>query len=52
MKKTDELQTIKLDGKIMLLSALSHIGESLGIDSYLSEDIIIGRWAAGGMLPL
>ena len=36
------LKTIRLDGKITLLSALSHIGESLGTDSYLSEDIIIG----------
>jgi hypothetical protein len=33
---------IKLDGKITLLSPLSHIGESLGIDSYLSTDYIIG----------
>ena len=40
--KINELRTIRLDGKITLLSALSHIGESLGTDSYLSEDIIIG----------
>ncbi|MBW2672558.1 MAG: hypothetical protein JRD89_03965 [Deltaproteobacteria bacterium] len=32
---------IRLDGKITLLSPLSHIGESLGVDSYLSTDIII-----------
>jgi len=38
----NEFRTIRLDGKITLLSALSHIGESLGTDSYLSEDIIIG----------
>lgn len=35
-------KTIRLDGKITLLSPLSHIGESLGIDSYLSTDTIIG----------
>ena len=33
---------IRLDGKITLLSPLSHIGESLSVDSYLSEDTIIG----------
>lgn len=38
VKQTD----IKLDGKITLLSPLSHIGESLGIDSYLSTDWIVG----------
>lgn len=38
----EKYRTIRLDGKITLLSALSHIGESLGTDSYLSEDIIIG----------
>lgn len=37
-----ENRTIRLDGKITLLGPLSHIGESLGIDSYLSTDIIIG----------
>ena len=41
-EKISGLKTIRLDGKITLLSALSHIGESLGIDSYLSSDIIIG----------
>lgn len=40
--KMNELKTIRLDGKITLLAPLSHIGESLGIDSYLSSDIIIG----------
>ena len=34
--------TLRLDGTITMLSPLSHIGESLGIDSYLSTDIIIG----------
>ena len=33
---------LKLDGLITLLSPLSHIGESLGVDSYLSTDYIIG----------
>ncbi|MGQ9824634.1 MAG: hypothetical protein ACUVSK_06495 [Desulfotomaculales bacterium] len=33
---------LRLDGKITLLSPLSHIGESIGTDSYLSEDLIIG----------
>lgn len=33
---------IRLDGKITLLSPLSHIGESIGPDSYLSQDIVIG----------
>lgn len=33
---------IRLDGKITLLSPLSHIGESTGPDSWLSQDIIIG----------
>lgn len=33
---------IRLDGKITLLSPLSHIGESIGPDSFLSQDIIIG----------
>lgn len=37
-----KFKTIRLDGKITLLSPLSHIGESLGTDSYLSEDVIIG----------
>ena len=41
-EKINGLKTIRIDGKITLLSALSHIGESLGIDSYLSSDIIIG----------
>jgi CRISPR type IV-associated protein Csf2 len=39
MEKTYNL---RLDGIITLLSPLSHIGESLGIDSYLSTDIIVG----------
>lgn len=34
--------SIRLDGKISLLSPLSHIGESHGPDSYLSESTIIG----------
>lgn len=38
----EKYRTIRLDGRVTLLSALSHIGESLGIDSYLSEDVIIG----------
>jgi len=42
VKKMNELKTVRLDGKITLLAPLSHIGESLGIDSYLSSDIIIG----------
>lgn len=33
---------IRLDGKITLLSPLSHIGESAGPDSFLSQDIVIG----------
>ncbi len=33
---------IRLDGKITLLSPLSHIGESSGPDSFLSQDIVIG----------
>ncbi len=36
------LNNIRLDGTITLLSPLSHIGESIGPDSYLSQDIIIG----------
>ncbi|MFZ5687857.1 MAG: hypothetical protein ACOY9Y_06655 [Bacillota bacterium] len=35
-------KNIRLDGKITLLSPLSHIGESIGPDSYLSQDVIIG----------
>ena len=35
-------KTIRLDGKITLLAPLSHLGESLGTDSYLTTDIIIG----------
>jgi len=34
--------SIRLDGKITLLSPLSHIGESSGIDSFLSTDTVIG----------
>lgn len=33
---------LRLDGLITLLSPLSHIGESIGPDSYLSQDVIIG----------
>ena len=33
---------IRLDGKITLLSPMSHIGESSGPDSFLSQDVIIG----------
>jgi CRISPR type IV-associated protein Csf2 len=33
---------IRLDGKVTLLSPLSHIGTSSGPDSFLSEDIVIG----------
>jgi len=33
---------LKLEGEITLLSPLSHIGESIGTDSYLSTDVIIG----------
>jgi hypothetical protein len=36
------MTNIRLDGTITLLSPLSHIGESIGPDSYLSQDIIIG----------
>ncbi len=35
-------KSIRLDGKITLLSPLSHIGESIGPDSFLSQDIVIG----------
>lgn len=38
----EKLHNLRLDGVITLLSPLSHIGESLGIDSYLSTDWIIG----------
>ena len=33
----------RLDGVIKLQSPLSHIGESVGIDSYLSTDVIISQ---------
>ena len=36
------MSSIRLDGKITLLSPLSHIGESSGPDSFLSQDLIIG----------
>jgi len=39
MNKTFDL---RLDGVVTLLSPLSHIGESIGPDSYLSQDMIIG----------
>ncbi len=35
-------RTIRLDGKVTLLAPLSHLGESLGTDSYLTTDVIIG----------
>jgi len=35
------MQNIRLDGKITLLTPLSHIGESVGPDSFLSEDVIL-----------
>lgn len=37
-----ESLNVRLDGKITLLSPLSHIGNSIGPDSYLSESVIIG----------
>ena len=37
-----ENRSIRLDGKITLLSPMSHIGESSGPDSFLSTDQIIG----------
>lgn len=36
-------KSYKLEGRIKLRSPLSHIGESLGTDSYLSTDIIYGK---------
>jgi CRISPR type IV-associated protein Csf2 len=36
------LHNIRLDGTVTLLSPLSHIGESIGPDSFLSQDIIVG----------
>lgn len=36
------VNNIRLDGTITLLSPLSHIGESIGPDSFLSQDIIVG----------
>jgi len=39
---TNDLKSLRLDGTITLLSPLSHIGESTGPDSWLSQDIIIG----------
>jgi len=38
---TDITKNYKLEGIIFLKSPLSHIGESLGIDSYLAEQVII-----------
>lgn len=35
-------KSYKLEGRIKLKAPLSHIGESLGVDSYLSTDIIKG----------
>lgn len=40
MKATNN---IRLDGKITLLSPLSHIGESSGIDTFLSTDVVIDQ---------
>lgn len=40
--KKEETFDLRLDGLITLLSPLSHIGESIGPDSYLSQDVIIG----------
>lgn len=40
--KKNATHNIRLDGIITLLSPLSHIGESSGPDSFLSQDIIIG----------
>jgi len=36
-----EMKNLKLEGLIELKSPMSHIGESLGVDSYLSEQKII-----------
>lgn len=38
----DKRKTVKLEGVITLKSPLSHIGESLGIDSYLATDSMVG----------
>jgi len=38
---TDITKNYKLEGLVFLKSPLSHIGESLGIDSYLAEQVII-----------
>jgi CRISPR type IV-associated protein Csf2 len=40
---TDITKNYKLEGLVFLKSPLSHIGESLGIDSYLAEQKIIGE---------
>lgn len=37
------LKNYRLDGLISLQSPLSHIGESVGADSYLSTDVIVGE---------
>ncbi|MEW5952613.1 MAG: hypothetical protein AB1815_02485 [Bacillota bacterium] len=44
MPNTEKVKSnnLRLDGKVTLLSPLSHIGSSVGPDSFLSEDIIIG----------
>lgn len=42
MQNKEKTQSIRLDGRITLLSSLSHIGESTGPDSWLSQDYIIG----------
>ena len=41
MQNPDKGKTIKLEGKVTLKSPLSHIGDSIGIDSYLATDTVI-----------
>ena len=38
----NKTNSLRLDGKVTLLSPLSHIGSSAGPDSFLSEDVVIG----------
>jgi CRISPR type IV-associated protein Csf2 len=42
MHSVEQVKTYRLDGEIKMLSPLSHIGESHGIDSYLAEQVVIG----------
>ena len=42
MPNQAKTSSLRLDGKVTLLSPLSHIGSSAGPDSFLSEDVIIG----------